>query len=682
MDSKLTAAETITKLAKMVTDKVIEDGQFRIRIMRRPGVGGDARLRGPESFAIFEGASLEHIQFPEKWLPYLAASTWGTFELQIFNPADLTIQQIGSSIQWVKSEEEGLDGRAGPDLDAVRLGWAGPPVLTSPQRKKSRVAPDGQFGTPGRPAFGYSPQVDGPAPAPRVGDGGGRQMFMDPARYDLRGAAGIADPRFQLQAPRGEDPQIVMLRNELAAERHGHEAELRRREQEDARKELENTKKESEARMASILDQARKDTAAIMDGMKKENEDRERRHQEEMRQLRAEAKPRTSVIVDVVAAVGSALAPLAPFIQERMAASEKAAAAALKLAEDRASQDRQFQTTMMTKMMEKPTGDPAMSKMLESMVMVNSASTQQMMTMLEMRERLSGEPESQWPKVAREALNAAAGLFEITANKQAADAEVKKEAQERAKNIALAARARILARRQAMNATQQVPIAPPPTSGPLPQAAPPAAPVSPPPPVGPTVPTEGFKYPAPDVAAAPVEAPTAAPTPPAPPPAPPAPTVGPTGPIPVQHAVPASAFTMPEVLEAAIRAHVPVETIAASIVQALKEDDQSLLAELEEKWDGSPEAMFRGRLGEDWFGDPKNGVYALRLKLTVNEALEASGEMVEETDDIDEGDEPGEEGDEQVEPSEDGGGVTGGPGEHEPEADAELVDAGEDAPAR
>jgi hypothetical protein len=152
MGDPLTAEQTVSILDDLAKQK---GDSFRLRVMRR---GREHQV--PQFFLAFDDAQVCHFAAPETWLPEIAASGGGIFEIMAYHMSN-PVMPIGGTI---KIPVEG-DTRP-PDISVIQNpGWQGPKKLTFP--KVQRTETIGTAGSLPSPDQGLQPVRVGSSPSPQ-----------------------------------------------------------------------------------------------------------------------------------------------------------------------------------------------------------------------------------------------------------------------------------------------------------------------------------------------------------------------------------------------------------------------------------------------------------------------------------------------------------------------------------
>ncbi len=195
-----------------------EGDAFTVKVWRKSHIGGV-----PELQATLSGATVEHFNSPELWLPQLCGG--GILSMQGYHPTDLA-KAIGGILQLKISQE------AKPIDPAVvsKPEWRGPPVLDFPQKEAVREREQSIYGigSPTAPGNGEQRHQNNQADSPgkRWGvhspDYGSETPWQEQRRLQQA---------LELEKRKLDEERLANERqkhkDELAAKQKEHEADLR-----------------------------------------------------------------------------------------------------------------------------------------------------------------------------------------------------------------------------------------------------------------------------------------------------------------------------------------------------------------------------------------------------------------------------------------------------------------------
>jgi len=314
---QLTHAETIALLAKKAEEK---GDNFWVKVFRR-------RVQGqlPDSVATFGGASVQHFQHPEMWLPRLLGGG-PTFLLSGYHEENLVVP-IGDFIT-INVPVDGNPPRASNEIDTSILkspGWTGPRTLEWPTPedvKRAQPAQQAGYSVPSLAAASSGNSAANNVP------GGGP-------------SSGVSQLQWQLQQ---QSLQMQQLQAQLEAAHSRAEAAQREADEVRRRNELESIKRDAEERQRASDAKIEKALARI----------------EAMSQVQP---AKVSSIIDQLPAL---IAAVAPILEGMRKSSDDLRAA---MATQQAQQQQQTQT-MLTAMMGRPSVDPAVEKSFDRMMQI------------------------------------------------------------------------------------------------------------------------------------------------------------------------------------------------------------------------------------------------------------------------------------------------------------------------
>lgn len=207
---------------KLISDATQKGDRFRIKVMRRLPSGGI------EVVALFEEGRLDHVTYPEKWLPELAGG--GNYILHVYHDSQ-PAEMIGGGIPFTVANLQPTK----VDFDAVTSpGWSGPTGMQYPKQPQQRQRYAGATTVDGAPQWSAT-AVDIPAggmtPVRTVGPD------LDAMARAQRAEAALADmqKRWEVDGLRRDHAQQMdkmqqamnQLRDELRAQHAAQAAQPR-----------------------------------------------------------------------------------------------------------------------------------------------------------------------------------------------------------------------------------------------------------------------------------------------------------------------------------------------------------------------------------------------------------------------------------------------------------------------
>ncbi len=196
-----------------------EGDAFTVKVWRKSHIGGV-----PELQATLSGASIEHFNSPELWIPQLCGG--GLLSMQGYHPTDLA-KAIGGILQLkISQEAKAID----PSV-VTKPEWRGPPVLDFPQKEAVREREQTSIygiGSPTAPGNGEQRHQNNQADNPgkrwevRSPDYGSETPWQEQRRLQQA---------LELEKRKLDEERLANERqkhkDELIAQAKSHEADLR-----------------------------------------------------------------------------------------------------------------------------------------------------------------------------------------------------------------------------------------------------------------------------------------------------------------------------------------------------------------------------------------------------------------------------------------------------------------------